>query len=261
MLALPEAPAAARSAPAGLLACLLPGLHRPACPFPAWRQPDPLSLPRCLQVREYEASATLFAESRAKRSELQDVLKEHEGDLKALRQEMDVQVGGPPRPRSAPAGMLCGTVQPSRCTRCPASCDCPGRWALAPRGCFCLGVSMPASTHLSRPWPLMARPWARGSVCSSAALLAGRRTLATLPASAAPPPLPPAAPQRQILTKLREHERDIDREVEEVIAERRRCREVMVRPLVGPLSGQRPGCVLHAASRLRRRTRKPAGLA
>ena len=34
--------------------------------------------------------------------------------------------------------------------------------------------------------------------------------------------------QRQILTKLREHERDIDREVEEVIAERRRCREVMV---------------------------------
>lgn len=47
------------------------------------------------QVREYEASASLFAESRAKRSELQDALKEHEGDLKALRQEMDVQVGRP----------------------------------------------------------------------------------------------------------------------------------------------------------------------
>ncbi|KAL4422959.1 hypothetical protein ABPG75_009156 [Micractinium tetrahymenae] len=43
------------------------------------------------RVREYEASASLFAESRAKRSELQDALKEHEGDLKALRQEMDVQ--------------------------------------------------------------------------------------------------------------------------------------------------------------------------
>jgi len=48
----------------------------------------------CPQVREYEASATLFAESRAKRSELQDALKEHDGELKALRQEMDVQVGG-----------------------------------------------------------------------------------------------------------------------------------------------------------------------
>jgi hypothetical protein len=45
------------------------------------------------QVREYEASASLFAESRAKRSELQDVLKECEGELSALRQEMDVQVG------------------------------------------------------------------------------------------------------------------------------------------------------------------------
>jgi hypothetical protein len=44
-----------------------------------------------LQVREYESSASLFAESRAKRSELADSLKECEGELAALRQEMDVQ--------------------------------------------------------------------------------------------------------------------------------------------------------------------------
>jgi hypothetical protein len=45
-------------------------------------------------VREFESSASLFAESRAKRGELQDALKEYEGELKALRQEMDMQVGG-----------------------------------------------------------------------------------------------------------------------------------------------------------------------
>ncbi len=47
-----------------------------------------------------------------------------------------------------------------------------------------------------------------------------------------PPPLPLASHcllQRQILDKLREHERGIDAEVEEIITERRRCREVMVR--------------------------------
>lgn len=37
-----------------------------------------------------------------------------------------------------------------------------------------------------------------------------------------------AALQRQILDKLREHEQGIDKEVEEIIGERRRCREVMV---------------------------------
>lgn len=75
------------------------------------------------RVREYEASASLFAETRAKRTELQEAMKEYEGEIKALRQEMDVQ--------------------------------------------------------------------------------------------------------RQILDKLREHERGIDAEVEEIITERRRCREVM----------------------------------
>ena len=49
-----------------------------------------------------------------------------------------------------------------------------------------------------------------------------------------PPSLPPRSPassalQRQILDKLREHERGIDAEVEEIISERRRCRDVMVR--------------------------------
>ncbi|KAI3430638.1 hypothetical protein D9Q98_005231 [Chlorella vulgaris] len=43
------------------------------------------------RVREYEASASLFAESKSKRSELQEVLRESEGELSALRQEMDVQ--------------------------------------------------------------------------------------------------------------------------------------------------------------------------
>ncbi|KAI7839935.1 hypothetical protein COHA_006329 [Chlorella ohadii] len=75
------------------------------------------------RVREYEASASLFAETRAKRTELQEAMKEFDGEIKALRQEMDVQ--------------------------------------------------------------------------------------------------------RQILDKLREHERGIDAEVEEIITERRRCREVM----------------------------------
>lgn len=42
-------------------------------------------------MREYEASASLFAESKSKRSELQEVLRESEGELSALRQEMDVQ--------------------------------------------------------------------------------------------------------------------------------------------------------------------------
>lgn len=52
-----------------------------------------LALPPSEQVREYEASAELFAESRAKRSELQEAVKEYDGELKALRQEMDMQVG------------------------------------------------------------------------------------------------------------------------------------------------------------------------
>jgi hypothetical protein len=34
--------------------------------------------------------------------------------------------------------------------------------------------------------------------------------------------------QRQILDKLRDSEKGIDKEVEEVIAERRRCKELMV---------------------------------
>ena len=41
-------------------------------------------------------------------------------------------------------------------------------------------------------------------------------------------PAPHCVPQRQILDKLREAEKGVDKEVEEVIAERRRCRELMV---------------------------------
>lgn len=63
------------------------------------------------QVREYEASASLFAETRAKRTELQEAMKEYDGEIKALRQEMDVQVR-----RDAPGGVLG--------RRGAASCSC-----------------------------------------------------------------------------------------------------------------------------------------
>lgn len=68
----------------------------------------PVSAP---QVREYEASASLFAETRAKRTELQEAMKEYEGEIKALRQEMDVQVR-----RDAPGGVL-GRAGPAPSSR------------------------------------------------------------------------------------------------------------------------------------------------
>ena len=77
----------------GAMCLLLPVLRCTNPCIPAARLPR-LSACLALQVREFESSASLFAESRAKRGELQDALKEYEGELKALRQEMDMQVGG-----------------------------------------------------------------------------------------------------------------------------------------------------------------------
>ena len=52
--------------------------------------PLPL-LPPPPQVREFEASSALFAESKAKRSELSEAMADSQGELAALRGEMDLQ--------------------------------------------------------------------------------------------------------------------------------------------------------------------------
>ncbi len=103
-------------------------------------------------MREYEASASLFAESRAKRSELQDALKEHEGDLKALRQEMDVQVGRPDgrahhQLLRATAGPLAAYVcRDWRCRLRLAPCFCVLLLAIACHSQLCgLGLDGPAA--------------------------------------------------------------------------------------------------------------------
>ena len=112
-------------------------------------------------------------------------MKEYEGELKALRQEMDVQVGA-------------------------ARCGCCALWVC----CQWVGSGgghLPGSRHSMGASPpphlfLIVLPVA----CTGCILY----RLSVL--------------QRQILDKLREAEKGVDKEVEEVIAERRRCRELMV---------------------------------
>lgn len=204
------------------------------------------------QVKEYEASASLFAETRAKRTELQastafgpvdpaptlqsgraawwgsdvagelvlcvaavaklaatqlisaspmpahqsaaqEAMKEFDGEIKALRQEMDVQVQGGGRLFSGGANKA---PWPLSCL--PAAAACSG-WE---HGMRWLGT-----------------PWSGRSAEGAMSSLLRRTAVRCL--------------QRQILDKLREHERGIDAEVEEIITERRRCREVMVSLLDG----------------------------
>lgn len=104
-------------------------------------------------------------------------MKEYEGELKALRAEMDMQV----RRRRQRSG----------------------------------GASAAAASRVRSAAP---RPTPAPDTHTHASLVSA------LPLLLPPPALAPL--QRQILDKLREHEKGIDAEVEEIIGERRRCREV-----------------------------------
>lgn len=164
-------------------------------------------------MREYEASASLFAESRAKRSELQEAVKEYEGELRALRQEMDLQARATGR-----RGWL-GRGVPLPCRRRPCCCC----WRLSLAGAAAAAVLQRLAGALAPPPPAAARP-----VTSTRPLPAPRHPHACL-SNPPPPPSPCSLLQRQILDKLREHERGIDKEVQEIIDERRRWRDKMVR--------------------------------